>query len=217
MGFRRRSRRSTIPASVLLPPRWRRNRPAVFVVLAILAGLLGERTLRKPTVGGSDLSRYHDQSFRVVKVVDGDTMDLEIADVDHATTRVRLWGVDTPEVKHGGEPEMHFGPEAQDFARRTLDDRTVHVVLNPDRTRDKYGRLLAYLFLKQGGEMFNEKLIEEGFGYADWRFKHPYKDEFEAVERRAQREKVGMWKDVRKDQMPAWRQRMKDSRAASRD
>jgi micrococcal nuclease len=217
MGFRRRTRRSTVPASVLLPPRWRRNRPAIFVIIAVLAALFGERTLRRPGGEGSDLSRYHDQSFRVVKVVDGDTMDLDVPDVDHAATRVRLWGVDTPELAHGGQPEMYFGPEAREFARRTLDDRTVQVVLNPDRTRDKYGRLLAYLFLNKGGEMFNEKLVEEGFGYADWRFKHPYKDEFEAAERRARGDKVGMWKDVRKDQMPAWRQRMETKHPGSSD
>lgn len=217
MGFRRRSRRSTVPASVLLPPRWRRSRPAIFIIIAILAALFGDRTLRPSAAGGSDLSRYHDRSFRVVKVVDGDTMDLDVPDTDDPITRVRLWGVDTPEVAHGGEPEMHFGPQAREFTRRTLDDRTVHVVLNPDRTRDKYGRLLAYLFLEQGGEMFNEKLIEEGLGYADWRFNHPYKDEFEALERRAQREKVGLWKELRKDQMPDWRQKLEAKPAASRD
>lgn len=213
MRFRRRARRSAVPASILLPPRLRRHRPAIFLVLAILAALFGERTLRKSTsAGGTDLTRYHNQSFRVIKVVDGDTMDLDVADTDDAKTRVRLWGVDTPEVAHGGEPEMHFGPEARDFARQLLDGRSVHVVLNPDDTRDKYGRLLAYLFLEKGGEMFNEKLLEEGFAYADWRFPHPYKDEFEAAERRAERGRVGLWKEIRPDQKPAWRQRLEKNR-----
>lgn len=206
MRFRRSARR-TVPGSILLPPRWRRSRPAVFLVLVLLGFVLGERAVKKP-VGGSDESRYHDRTARVIKVVDGDTMDLDLADVDRPTTRVRLWGVDTPEVAHGGEPEMHFGPEAKAFAERTLAGREVHVVLNPERTRDKYGRLLAYLFLDRGGEIFNAKLIAEGFGYADWRFDHPYKDEFEAAERRAQRAELGLWKGLRLEQMPAWRQRM---------
>jgi len=207
MRSARRRRRNTIPASILLPPRWRRAQPAIFLVVVILAFLLGERAVKKP-VSGSDVSRYHDQTSRVVKVVDGDTMDLDIADVDHPTTRVRLWGVDTPEVAHGGQPVMHFGPEAKAFAREVLLDHEVHVVLNPERTRDKYGRLLAYLFLERGGEMFNEKLLAEGFGYADWRFNHPYKQEFEAAERRARKAELGLWKGLRPEQMPAWRQRM---------
>lgn len=210
--FTRLRRGSSVPPSIFLPSRWRRNRSALVVVLGVVVALLGERTLRRPA-GGSDFSRYHDQAFRVVQVVDGDTIDLDVADVDHPTTRVRLWGVDTPEVAHRGEPPMHFGPQAKVFAEQTLGGRAVYVVLNPSKTRDKYGRLLAYFFLERGGAMFNQMLVEEGHGYADRRFAHPYKEEFEAAERRARKSEHGLWKNLTKEQMPAWRQRFESEPA----
>jgi endonuclease YncB( thermonuclease family) len=164
-------------------------------------------TVAAPTVE-SDFARYHDKSFRVVHVVDGDTLDIDAPDGHSPKTRIRLWGVDTPEIAHGGQPDMYFGPEAARFAHDTLDGRTVHVVLSPLDTRGKYGRLLAYVFLKRGGVMFNELLIERGYAYADSRFKHHYKDQFKQDEKHARRAGVGLWAHVTKEQMPAWRQRL---------
>ncbi len=202
-----------VPASIVLPPLWRRHRGAAVLVAALALFLLGERVALGPRAE-SDSDRYHDRTFRVVRVVDGDTLDLGFADGEGSTTRVRLWGVDTPELAHGGQLEMHFGRQAADFAERTCGDRHVHVVLSPSRTRDKYGRLLAYLLLERGGPMFNEMLVEQGFAYADTRFDHPYKKQFEVAERRAQRAKTGLWESVTLSQMPEWRQRREQSAAA---
>jgi micrococcal nuclease len=173
--------------------------------VAIVGLLAGERAFRGPS-GGSDFARYHDKRFHVAKIVDGDTLDLAVPDGDHLVTRVRLWGVDTPEIGGDNGP-AHFGPEARDFARRTLLGREVHVVLTAEDTRDKYGRLLAFLQLDRGGIMFNELLIEQGFAYADPRFDHPYKERFTALEKRARREGLGLWAQLNPADMPAWRQR----------
>ena len=95
-----------------------------------------------------DRQRYEGQSATVVKVVDGDTLDIDIADAEYDTTRIRLWGVDTPETKHSQWGQMYFGPEASRFAKDLALGKTVKVVLEPDeKPRDKYGRLLAYVFL----------------------------------------------------------------------
>jgi endonuclease YncB( thermonuclease family) len=154
-----------------------------------------------------DFERYHDRSFRVVHVVDGDTLDIDALDGDKPRTRIRLWGVDTPEVARAGKPDMHFGPEASRFAGETLEGRKVHVVLSPLNTRDRYNRLLAYIFLERGGVMFNELLIEQGYAYADPRFDHHYRDQFRATEQRARRAGVGLWGNVTPDDMPPWKQR----------
>lgn len=207
-----RRRRAPVPASIFLPSRWRRHR-AVWTILALLAAAaVGERAIRTPAQGG-DHDRYNDQSFRIVKVVDGDTMDLDVPDGGKPHTRVRLWGVDTPEVAHGGEPEMHFGPEARAFAAHSILGRQVHVMLNPARTRDKYGRLLAYVYLERGGAMFNERLVEQGFAYADSRFDHPYKERFADLERRARRASAGLWAHLKPTDMPKWRQRVEGQAA----
>jgi endonuclease YncB( thermonuclease family) len=63
------------------------------------------------------------------------------------------------------------------------------------------------VFLTRGGRMFNEMLIEEGYGYADLRFDHLYFDRFRKTEAQARKAGVGLWKDVTLEKMPAWKQR----------
>lgn len=208
---RRRARRKALPPGL----RGLRRRERLFVVgvVAIVAALAAIFRLepKAPPVPGGDIDRYHDKTFRVVHVVDGDTLDIDISDGSEPKTRIRLWGVDTPEVAHGGQAADHFGDEARKFARDTLDGRDVHVVLWDKDTRDRYERLLAYVLLERGGPMFNEMLIDEGLAYADTRFKHPHDDQFEAAERRARREGRGLWRDIAPDKMPEWRQRVESS------
>jgi len=192
--------------SIILPPWWRRRAGGLLALLAVAVVAVCDRSLQGPTHGG-DETRYHDRSFQVTYVVDGDTLDINAPDADQPTTRVRLWGVDTPEIGHGREPDMHFGPEAKAFAEQTLAGRDVHLVLSPKRTRDKYGRLLAYVFLERGGTMFNEMLLEQGYAYADLRFDHHYDARFEGIEKRARKAGVGLWANVRVGDMPEWRQK----------
>jgi len=205
--MRRQRRKGTSP-SIVLPFRYRYRRPVLILALGITGTLAAicDRSRYRP-VQADDWTRYHDQSFPVVRVVDGDTIDIRIPDGDHAHTRIRLWGVDAPEVGHGEREDMHFGQQAAAFAARALANRSIHVVLSPDRTRGKYGRLLAYVYLERGGRMFNEMLLEDGYAYADLRFKHPYFRQFKEIEKRARREKRGLWADIMLEQMPQWKQR----------
>ncbi len=199
-----------MPESIQLPPPWRRRGRILLVVAAVATGLVCVRSAEKrygnPTPG-TDHARYHDRTFRVARVVDGDTLDIRVPDGDKPVTRIRLWGVDTPEVGRGDYAAMHFGLEAGEFAKRTLAGRDVHVVLVPGRTRGKYGRLLAYVFLERGAQMFNEMLLEKGYAYADLRFDHPYYKQFKDIEKRARRGGVGLWAAVTLDKMPGWKQR----------
>ena len=204
---RRRGAQPPVPDSVTLPPRWRNKRIVGLAALVVLvaAGWFERAYLRPPT--GNDHARYHNRSFKVVRVLDGDTLDLDARDGKYPTTRVRLWGVDTPELAHDGEPAAHFGSEAQAFAARTLAGREVYIVLAPEQTRGLYGRLLAYVFLERGGGMFNEMLLEEGYAYADLRFDHLYKPQFIQADKRARRAGVGLWREVTLTDMPEWKQR----------
>ncbi len=204
--MRLRRPKPPIPASILLPPRWRRNATVVAAVVTAAALMVCERTARGPIQGG-DRARYHDRAFHVVHVVDGDTLDIDAPDAGKSKTRIRLWGVDTPELARGDHPEMHFAKQAREFAVQTLQDKEVNVVLAPDKTRDRYGRLLAYVFCKRGGQMFNEMLIEKGYAYADPRYAHPYKKQFDSAENRARKAGFGLWSGLTADQMPAWKQR----------
>lgn len=207
---RPRSRR--LPRSPAYPSRFGRH-PVVSVILLVLLGLAvldrGFAFFGQP----DDYSRYHTKTFRVANVVDGDTLDIDIPDGKSPTTRVRLWGVDTPEVAGSKQGEMHYGPEASAFAKNMLLDRQVRIVLSPTKTRGRYGRLLAYVRVEPDGRCFSELLLETGHAYADWRFDHPRKTEFKAIEHRARRQGVGLWAEGTPDQFPPWRRRMENWRA----
>ena len=197
-------RQPALPSSVRITSRHRLLRALPLSLCGV--AVLCVRSCH-PTDQRNDRDRYHDRTFRVARVIDGDTLDIDVADGTRATTRIRLWGVDCPEVGHHGKENMHFGPEATAFARKALEGRDVLVILSPKQTRGKYGRLLAYVYLKRGGPMFNEMLIEQGFAYADLRFKHHYYRAFKSIEKRARRDSMGLWADASLEKMPPWKQR----------
>jgi len=69
--------------------------------------------------------------YRVVSVTDGDTIRVAI---DGTSTRVRLIGIDTPEVKDPRKPVQCFGAQASQRAHKMMDDRTVWLEFDPRRT-----------------------------------------------------------------------------------
>jgi micrococcal nuclease len=166
----------------------------------------------------SDFDKYNQKEFTVTKVVDGDTLDIDIPDANYKTTRIRLWGVDTPETAKSPKGEMYFGQEASQFTKDTVLGKRITVLMNENaKPRDKYGRLLAYIKLADtaprntlrstSGKILNEELIANGFAYADTRFKHPDYEKYIELEKNARKEKKGLWKNVTPDQMPHWRQK----------
>ena len=163
---------------------------------------------------GDDFNRYHDRVFAVTRVLDGDTFEIDATDGSRATTRVRLWGVDTPETAHGARDAMYFGAQASDYARSILTGRSVRILLCDRQTRDRYDRLLAYAVLETTGENFNELLLSEGMAYADWRFPHPLSNHFKKKERDARKDGIGLWADVTPDLMPHWRRDFAERLAA---
>jgi micrococcal nuclease len=94
-----------------------------------------------------------------VSVIDGDTIVLE---VQNQTEIVRLLGVDTPETVHPSKPIECFGPEASAFTKATLTKGSTVKLLRDVEPRDRFQRLLVYLFLADG-TLFNQLLIDRGF------------------------------------------------------
>lgn len=157
-----------------------------------------------------DIEKYNAKTFTVTHVVDGDTLDINISDGRYKHTRIRLWGVDTPETKKPNFPVMYFGPEASNFATKSALDKNVIVYLDEKHTRDKYNRLLAYIQLPDG-RYLNELLLSEGFAYADLRFKHNFYNKYVQLEASARSNKKGLWAGVTSEQLPEWLQREKPS------
>jgi micrococcal nuclease len=129
----------------------------------------------------------HDATVKVTRVVDGDTID--ISSSVEGRSRVRLIGMDTPEVYFGTQP---YGPEASAFAKRELDGEEVGLELDVQKI-DPYGRLLAYVYLPNG-EMFNETLLKEGYAQvATFPPNVKYKDRFLKAQREAREANRGLW------------------------
>jgi micrococcal nuclease len=154
----------------------------------------------------NDWDKYNEKSFTVVKVVDGDTIDINIPDATYPTTRIRLLGVDTPETKNPHTEIMYFGSEASKFTTDTVLGQIVFVVMDEkSKPRDKYHRLLCFVRLTDG-KILNEELVSQGFAYADTRFPHSFYEEYIQLEKNAEKQKKGLWEKVKQDQMPKWRQ-----------
>ena len=155
----------------------------------------------------SDVSKYHGRQFAVIKVVDGDTIDIDIPDGNYNHTRIRLLGIDTPETKDPRTGPMYFGKEASDSATKLAFGKRVTIFLDKDKNpRDKYRRLLAYVQLPDG-KFLNEELLSEGYAYADLRFKHGLYNKYKQLESIARSQKKGLWAGVTPEQMPKWRQK----------
>jgi endonuclease YncB( thermonuclease family) len=157
----------------------------------------------------TDISKYHGRQFTVIKVVDGDTLDIDVPDGNYSHTRIRLLGIDTPETKDPRTGPMYFGKEASDFATKLTLGKQVTIFLDKDKKpRDKYHRLLAYVQLPDG-TFLNEVLLNEGYAYAYLPFKHGLFNKYKQLESVARSQKKGLWAGVTPEQMPKWRQKRK--------
>lgn len=128
--------------------------------------------------------------YPVSRVVDGDTFRIQRS-VDEEDI-VRMVGVDTPETVKPNAPVEAYGREASDFAKSLLRDRTVCLEYDV-QTRDRYGRLLAYVYLEDG-TFVNETLIAEGYAQAmtvppNVRFA----ESFASLQREARDAGLGLW------------------------
>lgn len=137
----------------------------------------------------SDNSKISSELYKVVRVVDGDTL---IIDYNGTEERVRLIGVDTPESVHPDEEKnTEFGTTASNFSKELLTDKYVKIELDVQE-RDQYGRILAYVYLDD--VMVNKILLEEGYAkVATYPPNVKYVDDFTAIQEEARNNKKGLW------------------------
>lgn len=128
---------------------------------------------------------------KVTDVVDGDTIKLMYKGRKET---VRFILIDTPETKKPQTCVQLFGPEASAYTKNALLNKEVKVELGVD-TRDQYGRLLAYIYIKD--VMFNKTLLEKGLArVAIYKPNTKYLEELQAVEKVAKGKKSGIWSSV---------------------
>lgn len=189
--------------------RWRLARKCLIALLALLATTVAAGRLKAARPAGTDVdandwAAFDKKTFRVSRVVDGDTISIRRKG---ETVRIRLLGIDAPEMHAGtDEPPDHWAVRAKQALTDMLDGNDVTLTLEQTETRDHYGRLLAYIYV---GDMenVNLRLVKEGHVYADRRFNHSQSKQLSQAEAEARKKKLGLWKDVQENQMSAWRQR----------
>jgi micrococcal nuclease len=105
---------------------------------------------------------------KVSKVVDGDTIDVDIDlgfDISFSS-RVRLAGIDTPESRTTDKIEKALGLEAKAFLKNAIDSAKTYVIKTEKiDSSEKYGRILGWLFLDGSDKSINEEMITAGYAW----------------------------------------------------
>jgi micrococcal nuclease len=162
-----------------------------------------------PRLSEKELREKRDNIYFVRKVIDGDTFEIDLKDDKGKYYRVRMLGIDTPEkfesdklnrdvnrTKQDKKTLQKLGELASEFTQNLIEGKNVHLV--PEKNyedKDKYGRLLRYVYLEDG-TFVNKKIIEDGYAYAYRRFNISRLDEFIKAEKTARETRRGLWGEV---------------------
>lgn len=187
---KRTTRKSARPDEVAIFRR-RLTVVALLVTMAALVALDRAGFLAAPT---SDSARYDGATVSVTRVIDGDTIIVDLGDPrnDFKPTRVRIWGIDTPELARAGAPAEALAIEAKEFAERLIGSQPVTLRLEAHSERDRWGRLLAHVELANG-DSFAAGMLEAGLARAEDRWPHQWAAWYARLERDARRSGVGLW------------------------
>ncbi len=138
--------------------------------------------------------------FLVKRVIDGDTFELENKE------RVRMLGIDTPEkwesnklesdAERSGQDKktiQKLGSFASEYVKKLIEGKRVVLLPEPNyEDKDKYGRLLRYVFLEDG-TFVNKKIVEDGYANAFRKYKISKLNEFIDAENKARENHKGLW------------------------
>ena len=129
--------------------------------------------------------------YEIVKVTDGDTVQVLI---DGEKIKVRIIGIDTPEIVSTTEPVQCFGQESSAYAEDLLGGSSVYLEYDESQgLLDKYDRTLAHVWMEDK-TLYAAEAISNGFGReytyaADYKYKELYLDD----QSKAKENSVGLW------------------------
>lgn len=160
---------------------------------------------KESTVNNDDTSIF--ETAEVISITDGDTI---VVDINGKTEKLRFIGIDTPETHHPNKPVQHFGKEASDYTTKQLTNKTIYLQKDVSE-RDKYGRLLRYVWLVKPStnepskeeviaNCFNAELVKNGYAHA---YTYPpdvkYNEIFKELETKAREKHIGLWNNENPD------------------
>ena len=161
-----------------------------FVLILLIGALFGRRLFR---LDGKK-QPWPATSGLVTAVYDGDTIKVKFA--DGHSCKVRLIGVDAPELSALNLSKRFKAFMSKRFAFSNLYRREVKLAFDRE-LKDSYGRILAYVWTEEVG-LFNLYIIREGFASAllYFPFREDYRQQFQAAEKAARRDKKGIWHQI---------------------
>lgn len=144
--------------------------------------------------------------YKITKVIDGDTIEIKrldgkLIENTNKVMKVRLLGINSPESVDPRRPVECFGKEASDYMKSLVQGKVAALEFDFTQSKfDDYGRLLAYIFVKDSGvahsnvRMLNEQMIKDGYAY-EYTYNYPYKyqAQFKWLEGVARVNYVGLW------------------------
>ncbi len=128
--------------------------------------------------------------YSVTQFIDGDTIGV---DMNGKNEKIRFVGVDTPETHKPNTPVQCYGPAASAYTKNIIGSQKVRLVSDSQSTnRDRYNRLLRYVYLPDGTNL-NVKIIQTGHGFYYPYFPFTKSVEFSAAQDKAIAAKAGLW------------------------
>ena len=202
--FMEKKDKSYFEKHVFDPPRANRSDQTVINQLKIIIDQL-KRKLKRVTIGlisaliiiavvsiGFLFLRptQTDTNYQVIRIIDGDTFEILYED---QITSVQLVGVNAPETTaNPNQPPEPYGEQATAFLQEFLLDKSIYLRFDISK-RDKYNRLLGYVYRASDGIFVNIEIIREGYGRVDTRYPFKHEDTFTDYESRAKAAKKGLW------------------------
>ncbi len=128
--------------------------------------------------------------YHVTQFIDGDTIAI---DMNGKEEKVRFIGVDTPETHDPRKAVQCFGTVAAAYTKSLIGNNNVRLEADPlDTNRDRYDRLLRYVYLPDG-RLVNAELVRQGYAFAYLGFPFSKSNEFRAYQTNARTNNLGLW------------------------
>lgn len=130
--------------------------------------------------------------YSIAHYVDGDTVAVNM---NGNSETIRFIGVDTPETHKPNTPVQCYGPAAAAYTQNRITAAGGKVRLVSDSlstNRDRYNRLLRYVYLPDGTNL-DEELVAKGYAFAYVSFPFTKSDDFSALQANAQAQHLGLW------------------------
>jgi len=158
---------------------------SVIILTAAVLGIvwLGNNAIKS----ANEKKRWVKFTALTEQVIDGDTIKIKERD-----NLVRLLGIDTPELHHPDLPVQKFGKEAKAYVKNLIEGKEVIIEYDSLNLNDKYGRLLAYVYTKEG-VLVNAELVKSGYAYVYAKSECSKTKEFLMLENIARQFKKGVW------------------------